>query len=31
MARARGHRAAAQAGSVSTLFGRLRDWFLGNF
>jgi cell division protein FtsA len=31
MARARGHKAAAQAGSVSTLFGRAKDWFLGNF
>jgi cell division protein FtsA len=29
--RARGHKAAAQAGSVSTLFGRAKDWFLGNF
>ncbi len=24
-------RAAAQAGSVKTLFGRAKDWFLGNF
>ncbi len=31
MARARGHKAAAQAGSVHTLFGRAKDWFLGNF
>ena len=31
MARARGHKAAAQAGSVSTLLGRAKDWFLGNF
>jgi cell division protein FtsA len=31
LARARGHRAAAQAGSVGTLLGRAKDWFLGNF
>ncbi len=31
LARARGHKAAVQAGSVKTLFGRARDWFLGNF
>jgi cell division protein FtsA len=31
LARARGIKAAAQAGSVKTLFGRARDWFLGNF
>ena len=31
IARARGHKAAAQAGSVKTLFGRAKDWFLGNF
>jgi len=31
MARARGHKAAAQAGSVKTLVGRAKDWFLGNF
>jgi cell division protein FtsA len=31
LARSRGHKAAAQAGSVSTLFGRAKDWFLGNF
>ena len=30
-ARARGHKAAAQAGSVSRLVGRAKDWFLGNF
>jgi cell division protein FtsA len=30
-ARARGHKAAAQAGSVKTLIGRAKDWFLGNF
>ncbi len=31
LARARGQRAAAQGGSMSTLFGRARDWLLGNF
>jgi cell division protein FtsA len=31
LARARGIKAAAQAGSVKTMFGRARDWFLGNF
>ena len=31
LARTRGHKAAAQAGSVKTLFGRARDWILGNF
>jgi cell division protein FtsA len=31
MARARGHKAAAQAGSVTNLVTRARDWFLGNF
>jgi cell division protein FtsA len=31
VARARGHKAAAQAGSVKTLVGRAKDWFLGNF
>ena len=30
-ARARGHKAATQAGSVSTLLTRAKDWFLGNF
>ena len=30
-ARARGHKAAAQAGSVKNLVGRAKDWFLGNF
>ena len=30
-ARTRGQRAAQQAGSVKTLFGRAKDWFLGNF
>jgi cell division protein FtsA len=31
LARTRGQRAAQQAGSVKTLFGRAKDWFLGNF
>jgi cell division protein FtsA len=31
VARARGHKAAVQAGSVKTLVGRAKDWFLGNF
>ena len=31
LARARGQRAATQAGSVKTLVGRAKDWFLGNF
>ena len=31
LARARGHKAQQQAGSVKTLFGKARDWFLGNF
>jgi cell division protein FtsA len=31
MARLRGQRAAIQAGSVRTLVGRMKDWFVGNF
>ncbi|MBI3157334.1 MAG: cell division protein FtsA [Burkholderiales bacterium] len=31
LARARGHRAAQQAGSVKTWVSRAKDWFLGNF
>ncbi|OYY63908.1 MAG: cell division protein FtsA [Burkholderiales bacterium 28-67-8] len=31
MARTRGLRASAQAGSVKSIMGRARDWFLGNF
>ena len=31
LGRARGLRAAQQAGSVKTLVGRAKDWFLGNF
>jgi cell division protein FtsA len=31
LARTRGMRAAQQAGSVKNLFGRAKDWFLGNF
>ena len=30
-ARARGLKAAGQAGSVKTIVGRAKDWFLGNF
>ena len=30
-AHTRGHKAAQQAGSVKTMFGKARDWFLGNF
>jgi cell division protein FtsA len=31
LGRARGLKAAQQAGSVKTFFGRAKDWFLGNF
>jgi cell division protein FtsA len=31
LAHKRGHKAAQQAGSVTTFFGKARDWFLGNF
>ena len=31
MARTRGQKAARQAGSVKTVIGRAKDWFLGNF
>jgi cell division protein FtsA len=31
LARSRGQKAAAQAGSVKTVMARARDWFLGNF
>lgn len=31
LARTRGFKASQQAGSVKTLFGRAKDWFLGNF
>jgi cell division protein FtsA len=31
IAHSRGHKAAAQAGSMQTFFGRARDWFMGNF
>ncbi|NLZ39667.1 MAG: cell division protein FtsA, partial [Comamonadaceae bacterium] len=31
LARTRGQKAAAQAGSVKTVLGRARDWFLGIF
>jgi cell division protein FtsA len=30
-ARARGQKAAQQAGSVKNVVGRAKDWFLGNF
>ena len=30
-ARLRGMKVAQQAGSVQTMFGRAKDWFLGNF
>ena len=31
IARTRGHKAAAQAGSMKNLAARAKDWFLGNF
>ena len=31
ISRLRGHKAAQQAGSMKTMFGRAKDWFLGNF
>ena len=31
MARMRGHKVASKSGSVKTVLGRARDWFLGNF
>ena len=31
IAHTRGHKAAAQAGSVTTFFGKAKDWLLGNF
>ena len=31
LSRSRGLKAAQQAGSMKTLFGRAKDWFLGNF
>jgi len=31
LARARGHKVAQQAGSVKTIMGRAKEWFLGNF
>jgi len=31
LARMRGMKAAQQSGSVQSLFGRVRDWFVGNF
>jgi cell division protein FtsA len=31
LAHTRGHKAALQAGSMKTMFGRAKDWLLGNF
>jgi cell division protein FtsA len=31
VARLRGHKVAQQVGSVQTAFGRIKDWFVGNF
>jgi cell division protein FtsA len=31
VAHSRGHKAASQAGSMQTFFGKARDWFMGNF
>ena len=31
LARMRGMKAAQKAGSVQGLFGKVRDWFIGNF
>jgi len=31
LAHSRGHKAQQQAGSMKTMLGRARDWFLGNF
>jgi cell division protein FtsA len=31
LARSRGHRATQQSGSMKGMFGRAKDWFLGNF
>jgi cell division protein FtsA len=31
LARLRGHKVAQKAGTVSSAFGRLKDWFVGNF
>jgi cell division protein FtsA len=31
LARVRGLKASQQAGSVKTILGRAKDWFLGNF
>jgi len=31
IAHTRGHQAARQAGSVTSLLGRVKDWFMGNF
>ncbi|HTP74266.1 MAG TPA: cell division protein FtsA [Burkholderiaceae bacterium] len=31
LARARGHKTSSQTGSVKSMFGRARDWIVGNF
>jgi cell division protein FtsA len=31
LARARGHKASSQTGSVKSMFGRAKDWIVGNF
>jgi cell division protein FtsA len=31
LGRSRGFKASQQAGSVKTIIGRAKDWFLGNF
>ena len=31
LARLRGNKVAAKAGSMKTVLGRAKDWFLGNF
>lgn len=31
MARVRGHKVAQKVGSMQSVFGRVRDWFVGNF
>ena len=31
LARARGHKAQAQPGSIKSMFGRAKDWIVGNF
>jgi len=31
MGRMRGHKVAQKAGSVKGAFGKVKDWFVGNF